>query len=126
MWWCARESKREGERERERERERGGGQRERERERERERNGVARVLDASGRRCEKRKRSECVLRDEAFTAEQIRHLRQPRPASGLDFPVKVLKSFSVVPSSLGRGGLDAFGRGGDTRDSANNVEKVAL
>ena len=35
------------------------------------------------------------------------HIRQPRPDSGIGFQVKVLKPFSVVPSSLGRGHTSA-------------------
>jgi len=32
------------------------------------------------------------------------HVRQSGPESGLDFQIKVLKTFQVVPSSLGSGG----------------------
>ena len=31
------------------------------------------------------------------------HMSQSRPASGLDFQVKVLKTFEMVPFALGRG-----------------------
>ena len=36
------------------------------------------------------------------------HITQSRPDSGLDFQVKVLKTFRAVPSSLGSGALNGI------------------
>ena len=38
-----------------------------------------------------------------YGTSNMAHLRQPRPDSGLAFQVKGMKSFLVVPSSLGNG-----------------------
>ena len=38
------------------------------------------------------------------------HIRQSEPDCGIDFQVKVLKTFQVVPSPLARGGLVATQR----------------
>ena len=39
----------------------------------------------------------------AVGRENMAHIRQPRPNYGLHIQVKVLKTFQVVPSSLGSG-----------------------
>ena len=50
----------------------------------------------------------------------VAHIRQSRPDSGLDFKVRALKTFGVVPLSLGRGShLQMFlgvGRGRSSLD----------
>jgi len=38
------------------------------------------------------------------SASNMAHIRQSRPEYGLDFQVKVLRAFRVVPSSLGSEG----------------------
>ena len=66
--------------------------------------------------------------------ERIWHIRQSRPDSGLDFETKVIKTFRVVPSSLGSGFSqrllerkgDELVLGGDAILEYNDVYKGTL